>query len=238
MFTQFYIIIIARRQYCRIFYMIILEREKVYIMAKAKDNRKVVVNNAMAKAEKFSNIESARNAYRDACEGETKSARRKAEIAYSVKANETFKPKYESVSAYFEGEGQDAFYATSYKQFMSLSDMYEYVWCYDELELFNSNTASALVTYCRKDATKVIKAVKDGIISPSDTKEYIRENLKPLFGGKCETVKEGTKASSNAEKDNMKVNWAIVSHFIKKNATKGGDVEKAFNELLKYYENK
>lgn len=208
-------------------------------MAKAKDNRKVVVNNAMAKAEKFSDMKSARNAYHDACEDETKSARRKAEIAYSVKANETFKPEYESVSAYFEGEGQDAFYATSYKQFMSLSDMYEFVWCYDELESFNSNTASALVTYCRKDATKVIKAVKDGIIAPSDTKEYIRENLKPLFGGKCETVKDGNKkASSNAEKDDMKANWAIVAHFIKKNATKGGDVEKAFNELLKYYENK
>jgi hypothetical protein len=220
--------------------MIILEREKVYIMSKAKDNRRVVVNNAMAKAEKFSDMKSARNAFHDACEGETKSARRKAEIAYSVKVNETFKPEYESISAYFEGEGQDAFYATSYKQFMSLSDMYEFVWCYDELELFNSNTASALVTYCRKDATKVIKAVKEGLIAPSDTKEYIRENLKPLFGGKAKTVKEGTKAkaSSNAEKDNMKANWAILGHFIKKNATKGGDVEKAFNELLKYYENK
>ena len=210
-------------------------------MAKAKDNRKVVVSDAMAKAEKFNDMKSARNAFHDACEGETKSARRKAEIAYSVKANETFKPEYESISAYFEGEGQDAFYATSYKQFMSLSDMYEYVWSHDELSMFNSNTASALVTYCRKDATKVIKAVKDGIIAPSDTKEYIRENLKPLFGGKAETVKEGTKApkaTKDAEKDNIKADWAIVAHFIKKNATKGGDVEKAFNELLKYYENK
>ena len=209
-------------------------------MAKAKDNRKVVVSDAMAKAEKFNDMKSARNAFHDACEGETKSARRKAEIAYSVKANETFKPEYESISAYFEGEGQDAFYATSYKQFMSLSDMYEYVWSHDELSMFNSNTASALVTYCRKDATKVIKAVKEGIIAPSDTKKYIRENLKPLFGGKAETVKEGTKAkaSSDAKKDDMKANWAILGHFIKKNATKGGDVEKAFNELLKYYENK
>lgn len=210
-------------------------------MAKAKDNRKVVVSNAKAKAEKFNSIKDAKNAFKDACMGETKSARRKAEIAYSFKANETFKPDYESISAYFKGEGEDAFYATSYSQFMSLSDQYEYVWCYDELEMFNSNTASALVTYCRKDATKVIKAVKDGIITPSDTKEYIRENLKPLFGGKAETVKEGTKApkaTKDAEKDNMKANWAIVAHFIKKNATKGGDVEKAFNELLKYYENK
>lgn len=212
---------------------------KVIVMAKAKDNRKVVVSNAKAKAEKFSDMKSARIAYQNACEGETKSARKKAEIAYSVKANETFKPEYESISAYFDGEGESAFYATSYKQFMSLSDMYEYVWCYDELEGFNSNTASALVTYCRKDAAKVIKAVKEGIIAPSDTKEYIRDNLKPLFGGKCETVKEGNKkASTDAKKDDMKANWAIVSHFIKKNATKGGDVEKAFNELLKYYENK
>ena len=208
-------------------------------MAKTKDNRKVVVSNAKEKAEKFSDMRSARNAYHDACEGETKSARRKAEIAYSVKVNETFKPEYESISAYFESEGQDAFYATSYKQFMSLSDMYEFVWCYDELALFNSNTASALVTYCRKDATKVIKAVKDGIIAPSDTKEFIRANLKPMFGGKSKTIKDGNKkASSDAKKDNMKANWAIVGHFIKKNATKGGDVEKAWNELLKHYENK
>jgi hypothetical protein len=210
-------------------------------MAKAKDNRRVVVSNAKAKAEKFNDIESARSAFRDACKGETKSARRKAEIAYSVKANETYKPKYESIKEYFDVERYDAFYSTSYKQFMSLSDMYEYVWCYDELEDFNSNTASALVTYCRKDATKVIKATKEGEIAPSDTKEYIRDKLTYLFGGKAKTVKEGTKApkaTNNAEKDNMKANWAIVAHFIKKNATKGGDVEKAFNELLKYYENK
>ena len=210
-------------------------------MAKAKDNRKVVVSNAREKAEKFNDMKSARNAFHDACEGETRSARRKAEIAYSVKVNETYKPEYESIKEYFDVERYDAFYATSYKQFMSLADMYEYVWCYDELQLFNSNTASALVTYCRKDATKVINAAKDGTIAPSDTKEYIRDMLKPLFGGKVKTVKEGTKApkaTKDAEKDNMKANWAIVAHFIKKNAQKGGDVEKAFNELLKYYENK
>ena len=166
--------------------------------------------------------------------GETKSARRKAEIAYSFKANETFKTDYESISAYFKGEGEDAFYSTSYSQFMSLSDQYEYVWCYDELEMFNSNTASALVTYCRKDATKVIKAVKDGIIAPSDTKEHIRESLKPLFGGRAETVKKAEKITANSEKDNLKESLAIVAHFIKKNATKGGDVEKAWNEILEY----
>lgn len=209
-------------------------------MSKAKDNRKVIVSNAKAKAEKFNSIKDATIAFKNACEGETKSARRKAEIAYSFKANETFKPDYESVKAYFEDKGDNAFYATSYKQFMSLSDMYEYVWCYEELEMFNSNIASALVTYCRKDATKVINEAKNGNIAPSDTKEYVREMLKPLFGGKAKTVKEGTKAkaSSDAKKDDMKANWAIVAHYIKKNATKGGDVEKAFNELLKYYENK
>lgn len=215
----------------------------VYIMAKAKDNRKVVVSNAKEKAEVFKTAADARNSFYDAIQNETKDVRRKAEIAYSFKANETFKTEgFESIQAYFNNnfsDGYDAFYGTSYKQFMSLADMYEYVWCYDELLAFNSSAASALVTYCRKDAAKVIKVVTDGIIAPHDSKEFIRETLKPMFGGKCETIKDGNKkASSDAKKDDMKANWAIVAHFIKKNATKGGDVEKAFNELLKYYENK
>lgn len=207
-------------------------------MAKAKDNRKVVVSNAKEKAEVFKTATDARHNFYDAIQNETKDVRRKAEIAYSFKANETFKTEgFESIQAYFNNDfsdGYDAFYGTSYKQFMSLADMYEYVWCYDELEMFNSNTASALVTYCRKDATKVIKAVKDGIIAPHDSKEFIRETLKPMFGGKAKTVKKAEKITANSEKNNLKESLAIVAHFIKKNATKGGDVEKAWNEILEY----
>ena len=208
-------------------------------MAKAKDNRKVVVSDAMAKAKKFKSLKDAVKNFTDASGKELTAVREKAETAYSIKANETFKEKADNIKAWIENGGSAELGGVSYSQFMAWCDMYEYVWSHDELSMFNSNTASALVTYCRKDTAKVIKAVKDALIQPSDTKEYIRETLKPMFGGKCETIKDGNKkASSDAKKDDMKANWAIVAHFIKKNATKGGDVEKAFNELLKYYENK
>ena len=216
-------------------------------MTKAKDNRKVVVSNAKEKAEVFKTASDARNSFKDAIENETQGVKRKAEIAYSFKVNETFKTEgFDNILAYFNNtfsDGYSAFYGTSYKQFMSLADMYEFVWCYDELLAFNSSAASALVTYCRKDAAKVIKVVTDGIIAPHDSKEYIRETLKPMFGGKATTVKEGTKkegtkATSDAKKDNAMADAAIVGHFIKKNAQKNGDVAKAWDRLLKYIETK
>ena len=203
-------------------------------MAKAKDNRKVNVNNAKAKAKKFNSLNDAIKNFTDASGKELSAIREKAETAYSIKINETFKEKADNIKAWINNGGSSELGGVSYSQFMAWSDMYEYVWSHDELIMFNSNTASALVTYCRKDTAKVIKAVKDAKIQPSDTKEYIRETLKPMFGGTCKTVKKAEKITANSTKDNLNEALAIVGHFIKKNADKNGDVVKAWAEILEY----
>ena len=122
----------------------------------------------------------------------------------------------------------------TYSQFSALANIYEFVWSYDELDEYNSNTASALVSYMRKDARKVINAHNKGTIAPHMTKEEIRTALTSVFGGTCKTVKKAEKITANSAKDNLNEALAIVGHFIKKNADKNGDVAKAWNEILEY----
>ena len=75
-------------------------KEMVYIMAKAKDNRKVVVSDAMAKAKKFKSLKDAVKNFTDASGKELTAVREKAETAYSIKANETFKEKADNIKAW------------------------------------------------------------------------------------------------------------------------------------------
>lgn len=203
-------------------------------MAKAKDNRKVNVNTAIEKAETFESIEKAEKAFFKAVESAECSARKKAEIAFSIKAHKLFESKADNLKAYINDICNGTLYGVTYTQFSALANIYEFVWSYDEFINYNSNTASALVAYCRKDVKKVINAHNNGTIMPNMTKEQIRDALTSEFGNKSKTVKKAEKITANSEKDNLKESLAIVGHFIKKNADKNGDVSKAWAEILEY----
>ena len=204
-------------------------------MAKAKDNRKVQVNNAKDLVKDIDTIEKGIKLFSEACETCENSTKEKARIAYAFKGNELYKARgVDNLSDYFKKVRKGSLCGVQYKQFNDLANIFEFVWSCAELSFYNSNTASALVSYCRKDIKKVINAHVKGKISETMTKEQIREALKAEFGGTCKTVKKAEKITANSEKDNLKESLAIVAHFIKKNATKGGDVEKAWAEILEY----
>lgn len=204
-------------------------------MAKAKDNRKIIVSNAKNMVKDIDTIEKGIKLFSEACETYENSTKEKARIAYAFKGNELYTVHgVDNLSDYFKRVCEGSLCGVQYKQFNDLANMFEFVWSHTELSLYNSNTASALVTYCRKDAKKVINAHTKGKISETMTKEQIREVLKVEFGGACKTVKKAEKITANSEKDNLKQSLAIVGHFIKKNANKNGDVSKAWAEILEY----
>lgn len=204
-------------------------------MAKAKDNRKVNINNAKAKVTDITNICDAVTLFGDAVNACENSTKEKARIAYAIKVNELYKERgAKNLKEYINDICDGSLCGVTYSQFSALANIYEFVWAHDEFEEYNSNTASALVSYVRKDAKKVINAHNKGTIAPHMTKEQIRDALSTEFGNTCKTVKKAEKITANSEKDNLKESLAIVAHFIKNNATKGGDVEKAWNEILEY----
>lgn len=204
-------------------------------MAKAKDNKKVNVNNAKAKVTDITNINNAIALFNDAVNACENSTKEKARIAYAIKANELFKERdAKNLKEYINDICGGTLCGVTYSQFNALANIYEYVWSIDALSEYNSNTASALVSYVRKDVKKVINAHNKGVIAPHMSKEEIRIALSDNFGGTCKTVKKAEKITANSEKDNLKTSLAIIGHFIKKNADKNGDVAKAWAEILEY----
>lgn len=206
------------------------------VVIKSKDNRKVntVSDNAREKVKNINKLSLAMSSLKKASEQCENATREKAKIFFAIKSNKLYEKDAKNFKEFIEIVHGGNLYGVTYTQASALANMYEFVWSIKELEKFNSNTASALATYCKKDATKVVNAVKKGKISEKDSKEKIRETLKSEFGSKCKTVKEGV--SAKAENDELKTALAMVGHFIKKNATKGGDIENAWNVILEYCE--
>ena len=203
-------------------------------MAKSKDNRKVNVNVAIEKVKDITTLDIAFKGFVNACDIFENSTKEKAKFAYAIKANKLYSEKADNLKSYINDVCDGNICGVTYSQFSALANIFEFVWAHDEFEEYNSNTASALVSYVRKDAKKVINAHNKGTIAPHMTKEQIRDALSAEFGNTCKTVKKAEKITANSEKDNLKESLAIVAHFIKKNAIKGGDVEKAWNEILEY----
>lgn len=109
------------------------------------------------------------------------------------------KSRVKDFKAFINEENDGILYGIKYNQANNLSNMYAYVWCTKELQDYDSNKATALVAYVRKDYSKVISLHNKGIISPSMSKSDITDALKKHFGGKCETVKKASKENKTAE---------------------------------------
>lgn len=151
-----------------------------------------------------------------------------------AKACYILKSKVEDFKAFINDENGGTLYGVKYNQANNLANMYNFVWCTNELKGYDSNKANVLVAYVKKDYAKVVSMHKNGTISETMKKSDIAEALKKEFGGKCKTVKEGI--SAKAENDELKEALAMVGHFIKKNAVNGGDIAKAWEVILGYCE--
>lgn len=153
-----------------------------------------------------------------------------------AKACYILKSKVEDFKAFINEENGGTLYGVKYNQANNLANMYNFVWCTDELKGYDSNKANVLVAYVKKDFAKVVAMHNSGKISETMSKANITEALKKEFGGKCETIKEGTSAKAKSENAELKEALAMVGYFIKKNAVKGGDISKAWEVILKHCE--
>ena len=109
------------------------------------------------------------------------------------------KSKVKDFKSFINDENNGVLYGIKYNQANNLANMYNFVWCTKELQGYDSNKANVLVSYVKKDFSKVVSLHNKGIIAPSMSKVDITDALKKEFGGKCETVKKASKENKTEE---------------------------------------
>lgn len=122
-----------------------------------------------------------------AIDASTKTSKEVASILNDIMVNETYRDieGCDSFKAWFD-MNNDNIEGIGYKQAKSLVDCFNHVWKHEELKDIPCGTASALVSACKKDASKVIALAKAGKITRNTPQKTVRELL----------VKEGLRKDS------------------------------------------
>ncbi len=204
------------------------------IVIKSKDNRKTSTIDKVAEAS-VKGITTAKaltiikNA-NDVIENKTKD---KAKGFYAIKINEkNFKEWFEK-----NQDKEEKINGVKYNQASNLANIWHYVWCDKVLNVYDSNKATSLVAYVKKDYAKVVSMHKNGTISETMLKDDIVKALKKEFGTECKTTKEGkseTKTSTINEDINIieKIIEGYCEQLVKK-----GNCEKHYNDVRSAWDN-
>lgn len=113
-----------------------------------------------------------------AIDASTKTSKEVASILNDIMVNETYRDieGCDSFKAWFD-MNNDNIEGIGYKQAKSLVDCFNHVWKHEELKDIPCGTASALVSACKKDASKVIALAKAGKITRNTPQKVVRELL-------------------------------------------------------------
>ena len=145
-----------------------------------------------------------------AIDASTKTSKEVASILNDIMVNETFRDieGCDSFKAWFD-MNNDNIEGIGYKQAKSLVDCFNHVWKYDELKDIPCGTASALVSACKKDASKVIALAKAGKITRNTPQKVVRELLVK------EGLRKGDVMTTKAKADSIVDDIAVVEKALK-----------------------
>lgn len=207
------------------------------IVIKSKDNRKVSTIDKVANGTvKGFTMEKAEKVLKTAHAKSENAIKEKAKAFYAIKSLELYKPNFETFKNFINSFDDGTMYGVKYNQASNLANIWHYVWSDKTLNAYDSNKATSLVAYVKKDYAKVVALHNSGAISENMKKSDIVDALKREFGSECKTVKEGSTTSAKSEDADLMEALAIMGHFVKKHAQKGGDVSKAWEVILKHCE--
>ena len=170
---------------------------KVIVMAKKNNNIVLTINVKRAELAK-------------AIDASTKTSKEVASILNDIMVNETYKDieGCDSFKAWFD-MNNDNIEGIGYKQAKSLVDCFNHVWKHEELKDIPCGTASALVSACKKDASKVIALAKAGKITRNTPQKVVRELLVK------EGLRKGDVMTTKAKADDIVSDIAIVEKAMK-----------------------
>ena len=170
---------------------------KVIVMAKKNNNIVLTINVKRAELAK-------------AIDASTKTSKEVASILNDIMVNETYKDieGCDSFKAWFD-MNNDNIEGIGYKQAKSLVDCFNHVWKHEELKDIPCGTASALVSACKKDASKVIALAKAGKITRNTPQKVVRELLAK------EGLRKGDVTTTKAKADDIVSDIAIVEKALK-----------------------
>ena len=145
-----------------------------------------------------------------AIDASTKTSKEVASILNDIMVNETYKDieGCDSFKAWFD-MNNDNIEGIGYKQAKSLVDCFNHVWKHEELKDIPCGTASALVSACKKDASKVIALAKAGKITRNTPQKVVRELLAK------EGLRKGDVTTTKAKADDIVSDIAIVEKAMK-----------------------
>ena len=145
-----------------------------------------------------------------AIDASTKTSKEVASILNDIMVNETYKDieGCDSFKAWFD-MNNDNIEGIGYKQAKSLVDCFNHVWKHEELKDIPCGTASALVSACKKDASKVIALAKAGKITRNTPQKVVRELLAK------EGLRKGDVTTTKAKADDIVSDIAIVEKALK-----------------------
>ena len=207
------------------------------VIIKSKDNRKVSTIDKVANGTvKGFTMDKATKLLANAHAKTENATREKARAFYAIKSLELYKSDYETFKDFMNSFEDGILYGVKYNQASNLANIWHYVWCDKILNVYDSNIATSLVAYVKKDYAKVVSMHNNGTISENMKKSDIVNALKREFGSDCKTIKEGKSPSAKSENSELMEALAIMGHFVKKHAQNGGDVAKAWDVILKHCE--
>lgn len=170
---------------------------KVIVMAKKNNNVVLTINAKRAELAK-------------AIDNSTKSSKEVASILNDIMVNETYRDieGCDSFKAWFD-MNNDNIEGIGYKQAKSLVDCFNHVWNHNELADLPCGTASALVSACKTDASKVIALAKAKKITRNTPQKVVRELLVK------EGLRKGNVVTTKAKDDSIVDDIAIVEKAMK-----------------------
>lgn len=170
------------------------------IVIKSKDNRKMSTIDKVASGTiKGFTIEKAFKVLKSAYTKTENATKEKAKAFYAIRSLELYKPNFETFKDFMNSFDDGILYGVKYNQASNLANIWNYIWCDKTLNVYDSNKATLLVAYVKKDYAKVISLHNKGVISPSMNKADMTDALKEHFGGKSETVKKANKENKTEE---------------------------------------
>lgn len=170
------------------------------IVIKSKDNRKMsTIDKVASGTVKGFTMEKAVKALATAYAKTENATKEKAKAFFAIKSLELYKPDFETFKDFINSFEDGILYGVKYNQASNLANIWHFVWCDKVLNTYDSNKATLLVAYVKKDYAKVIALHNKGIINPSMNKVDITNALKEHFGGKSETVKKASKENKTEE---------------------------------------
>lgn len=203
------------------------------VIIKSKDNRKAsTIDKVASSTVKGFTMEKAEKVLATAHAKSENAIKEKAKAFYAIKSLELYKPQFETFKDFINSFDDGTMYGVKYNQASNLANIWHYVWADKTLNVYDSNKATSLVAYVKKDYAKVVKMHNNGTISENMPKEDIVKALKKSFGSECKTVKEGTPAKDNdvAKELNIAINTIekiVVAY--NNELVKRGKKEKAAN---------